>query len=332
ERNYIELTECENIEDICAKLVMKYPTLKYLTNYTKTELKEKLYGDLLEEFYLSKISPSLKIVSDFIREQYFINSFFYLLSCKEFDPELHNSFGNVDAVSYFIELDTLKFCVNMEEVYNYCVKNTFLKDYYNECVFNFNFRENDFSFLNYQFNKLHLKKYFYYQSTIDEENKKQELVKVDRSISFDKKSPKENNFSTLLKLEGDRLNIGLALSLIDSESKDKKDIFTEISNIPQHFQQKIIESTTFEEIRNILSKMHHFSKEFSSQEISLDIAMKKVELNTFMKSFYLFNDISVYYSYLKLKEQEIQNILYLAESILSDKKERIKEIILADEL
>ena len=156
-RDFSALLDSENIEDICVKLQHQYPEVVEMKKFTRNELRRKLNETLMREIKQGMKEPSAVEQINFFIESYKVQNFFFLLSCKEYDAELEHSFPKIEPLGYFNELDTLKFCTNMEEVYLYCVKNTFLVNYYGPGVFKKDFAENDFSIANTEVKKTHRK-------------------------------------------------------------------------------------------------------------------------------------------------------------------------------
>lgn len=302
-RDFSTLLDSEGIEDICVKLQHHYPEVVEMKKFTRGELRRKLNETLLREIKQSLREPSAAEQINFFVESYKIQNFFFLLSCKEYDAELEHSFEKIEALGYFNELDTLKFCASMEEVYLYCIKNTFLANYCSQSMFKKDFQENDFSAASTEVRKRHIERYA-------------------RSA--------RGQFLKLLRLEGDKHNLDIVLSTLNSEISSQKKLcwMTFVTNFTHSEYRSLAETADIGELQSILGKTRTyrtFCDELKDKDMS-SVFLRR-EVDAYMSTFDTFNDITSLYAYLKLKEQEIKNILCVAECVIQGRRNILDELM-----
>jgi len=302
---------CDTLEDIISKLIsMGYKNLS-ASILSKKDFKEALEQNLAQEFiFLERHSTEKELVSllNYFIEKYRIINFIYLLSSKESDFSLSHSFSKIDTIGFFQQLNTLKFCTDMDNVYKQCVKNTSLKKYYNNVKFHNDIKENDWQLIQLHFLKQHIEDFYY---SID--------------------SPILNFMKDILKAEGDRINVEIVINTMDTPiiGKKRMDLFTRVSSIDLGVRNKLCRCVNLDEMRGVLASHHSLKKVLRDDDIIK--ALIKIENEKYWESFKYFNDISCVYGYLKLKEQEIKNILWIVECVSMKKIDFIKNVIVNDE-
>lgn len=303
-RDFCTLLDSENIEDICVKLQHQYPEVVGMSRFTRSELKKKLEESLMREIRQGMKEPSALQQISFFIENYKIQNFFFLLSCKEYDAELETSFAKIESLGYFNELDTLKFCANMDEVLSFCVKNTFLADYCAAAMFKKCFGDNNFSIINTQVRKKHIERYA-------------------KSAS--------DNFLRLLRLEGDKHNLDIVLSTMgaDVAAQQRLAWMTPVTNFSQIVYKSIADAADIDDLHTALGATRFYKTLCEDlKEKDLSSIFQRKEIDAYLAAFDIFNDVTSLYAYLKLREQEIKNILWVAECVISGKKDTLDELLI----
>lgn len=295
-KDFEMLLECENIEDICAKIQIQYPDVIEMKSYTKNELCNKLFNTLSKEVDDGLEGLKTKKHAEFFLINYKIQSFFFLLSSKEHDCDLTRSFSKIEQLGYFIELDTLKFCNDLDDVILFCIRNCFLLEYYEETDFEKDFKDNDYSICGLKFKRRHIYKYY------DED---------------------DHEFESILKFEGDKINFDVVLSTLESGMAPEKrmELMCKISNFNDEDLYKLANSSSVEDMKMVLQKNYFYKKYIDSlQENDLSLILLKIEMKYFESIFSEFNNIISVYAFYKLREQEIKNIMWVAECVISGEK------------
>lgn len=305
--NYNSLQQCDTLEDIISKLNPFFKLSQTINS--KKEFKDALYSNLKNEYnkLYKGATDELKLLLDYYINRYKILNFIYLLACKENDPELTMAFTKIDEIGLFNELYTLKFSNDMSDVYKFCVESTFLKNYYVNVKFNREIKDNDFQLIQLQFLKQHLED-FYGQ------------LEDTKSMDFMK---------NVLKREGDRIIIEIVLNTLDSSIKDREKLFPRVNSLDLGMKKRLGKCTAIDELRGILGTHNALRKVIMEDDIIK--AISKIENEKYWETFKIYNDISCVYGYLKLREQEIKNVLWVVECVSLKKRDFIKNVIVEQE-
>lgn len=302
--DFTALLDSDSIEDICVKLQRQYPAVVGMKKFTREELKKRLSESLLGEIRLGTRDSLAREQLSFFTESYKIQNFFFLLSCKEYDADLEKNFPRIEFLGYFNELDTLKFCTSMDEVHLYCIKRTFLSGYCVPGMFKKEFGENDFSTAHAELRKRHIERYAACAS---------------------------RNFLKLLRLEGDKHNLDIVLSTLGTEisAAERLRWMTPVTNFSHGPYQALARATDSGELRSILSATRAYRALCEElREKDLGSVFLKKEIEAYHRTFESFNDITSLYAYFKLREQEIKNILWVAERVSQGKKDTLDGLLL----
>lgn len=305
EDDYSALQQCDTLYDIISKLTILGYELQTDTT-TKAELKKNLHSNLVKEFesYYKNADKQLKILLNYYANTHKIQNFTYLLASKENDPELKNSFVKIEEIGKFQELDTLKFANDMNEVYKFCVEQTFLNRYYRRLVIKKNIKENDFQMINAKLQKMLIEDFY--------------------------NEIEDGYIKEILKCEGDRKIIEIVLNTIESEIKglERAVMFPTVTSIDMGMRKKLSECMSYDEFRSIINCHHRLRKIIGFEDEKIISSLISLEVDTYYNSFSIFNDISCVYAYFKLKEQEIKNIIWIVECISMKNKNFVKDIII----
>ncbi|KAM0676174.1 hypothetical protein GVAV_000137 [Gurleya vavrai] len=306
EEDYTALQQSDTLYDILTKLSLSSYKLSSEIN-SNHALKIGLYQNLKKEFdeAFKNAEENLKMILQFYKNQHMIQNFTYLLASKEHDPELLKSYDKIEEMGKFLELETLKFACDMHEVYKFCVEHTFLKKYYKHLKIKKEIKDNDFQQMNILMQKMLLEDFY---NELNEDCFMREM----------------------LKAEGDRRIVEIVLNTADSHiiGKKRKDLFPNVSTIDLGMKLKLSDCVSFDELRGILSQHHKLRKIVSFDDEGIVAALVNLETEMYMNSFKRHNDVSCVYSYFKLKEQEIKNIIWTVDCVSLNKKDFVKKIVL----
>jgi V-type H+-transporting ATPase subunit d len=301
EQDYKTLNQCENIEEFCIKLSRTYRYISEDMDHTKNELKRRLNKTLIDEYNECKKENDslLSVILDYYIENHEIHNFFFLLQSKHNDPDLDKAFQKIE-IGNFDALKTLKFCKDMHDVQKYCVENSFLKKYFYKVKWAPEFKDNDFQKYQALFLKYHV------------EDAYTNLSQYGLFIQ------------DILKTEADRYIIDLTINTINSKEivgPERKKLFPRIYSLDTKTVDELSNSESIDDIKSTLNDKYNFNKDIYTELISR-------ELKKYSESFKIHNDISCVYSYLRLREQEIKNILWIVECVLQDRRQEIDHLIL----
>jgi len=138
----------------------------------------------------------------------------------------------------------------------------------------------------------------------------------------------------ILQFEADRRSINITLNSIDSEltQDNRSKLFPRLGLLHPEGINKLMAADKPEDVKNAVEHVDVYKKIFQDIEGKEDKSLEdsffefEVELN--LRSFEQMFQYGVFYSFVKLKEQEIRNIVWIAECILQDHKSEIDHYIL----
>lgn len=293
EEDYNALKRCDSLEEMAVKLSRAYPNLSEGTVHTKPEFKKKLLETLRADFdhYNDNEEGDLRLILDYYMEFHKIQNFFYLLQCKQQDPSLERGFEKIE-IGDFSALRTIKFSKDMDDVQRYCMENSFLRKFEGKVRFERGFGDNNFQVLQTLFFKFHIED------------------------TYGRLSDDMEHMREILRLEGDRQIIEITVNTLGSLEvfgKRRVDLFPRVCSMDLKTRELLSQVETYEDMKAVLSTKYEFDTDISSVLIRNEL-LKNYE------SFSLYGDISCVYSYFKIKEQEIKNILWIAECIVQNRR------------
>ncbi|CAD26456.2 VACUOLAR ATP SYNTHASE SUBUNIT AC39 [Encephalitozoon cuniculi GB-M1] len=299
EEDYNALKRCENLEEVAIKLSKTYRSLSEGIAYTKPELKKRLLETLKADFdhYRDVEDKGIRTILDYYMDFHKIQNFFYLLQCKLQDPNLGRSFEKIE-IGDFSALRTIKFSNNMDDVQRYCMENSFLKKFEERVRFKKEFSANNFQVLQTLFFKFHIEETY-------------------RNLNDDMEHMRE-----ILRLEGDRQIIEIAMNTLNSKDlvgRKRMSLFPDVHSMDLRTRELLSHVEGLEDMKSVLSTRYNFDKDISNVLI-------RAELQKYQESFSMYGDLSCVYSYFKIKEQEIKNILWVAECIIQNRRDAMDHL------
>jgi len=142
---------------------------------------------------------------------------------------------------------------------------------------------------------------------------------------------------TLLEFEADRRSINITLNSFGTElqKEDRENLYPKLGLLYPEGTEKLAKA---DEQEDVVKAVIQYGKEYakyiqtlgSNEDRSLEDAFFEHEVKLHQMSFEQQFGYGIFYSYFKLKEQEIRNILWIAECILQDHKAEINQYISLD--
>jgi V-type H+-transporting ATPase subunit d len=300
EADYNTLKQCESLEEMGIKLSRTYRCISEGMAFSKPELRRRLVESLKEDFahYDYVQEGDLRLILDYYIEYHKIQNFFYLLQCKQEDPDLERSFDKIE-MGDFSALRTLKFSKDMNDVQKYCIENSFLSKFGGRVKFEKEFSDNNFQVLQMLFFKHHIEE------------------------TYSRLGDDMEHMREILKLEGDRQIIEIAVNTLSSKDivgSERKRLFPTVCSISLKTRDMLANVESFEDLKAALSAKYRFDSDISSVLI-------RNELIKCYEAFNEYNNLSCVYSYFKIKDREIKNILWIAECIIQGRKDAMSHII-----
>lgn len=300
---YSLLLNSSNLTDIIAKL--GHSSYKDFVNEgikkEKKELRKALFNSFKKELNdIERLIPRkcvLYEMIEYMKRNYVIGSFLYSITSKKSDV-IKVEEGEL---GYFDEINALPLANSVSEALELMEDKNFIKIYlqfFREGLKE-NLCENDFQKLATKFYKKNL-------DDFHSEMAERGLL----TISLDE----------VLKEEGNKMIFEGILNKIELSQELDLEIIPNTHSLQFDDLQSLYAVKNKEDFINSM-KNTNYKKFFSEEEHDFLKLFKNIELEKMKKIFDNFNDVVSVYCYLKLKENEIRNIIWTVEMFSCGKKE-----------
>lgn len=135
----------------------------------------------------------------------------------------------------------------------------------------------------------------------------------------------------ILSFEADRRAINITLNSIGTEltRDDRKKLYPTLGVLYPYGHQELMAADDLEQVRGAVEKYPQFSSLFSKLQYGDSTMLDKIFYDEEVKRHVLMFEqqfhFGVFYAYLHLREQEIRNLMWVAECVSQDQKARVHE-------
>jgi len=285
-----------------------------------TTIAEKCTAKMVEQFnYLrcNSVNPLSQFL-DYITYGYMIDNIVLLITgtIRESDPqELKSKCHPLGFFKKAIENDSIIISQNVSDLYNEVLIDTPLGPYIQGCLSEKDLDEMHVELIRNTLYKAYLEDFHKYCT--------ETLGGATGEVMH-----------RLLQFEADRRCINITLNSFGTEltSDDRKNLFPTIGLLYPEATEALQVAENEDQVKAAVAYYPQYARLFEvidiDQDKSLEDAFFEYEVKLNMESFETQFSYGCFYSYFKLKEQEIRNILWIAECILQDQKNEINRYII----
>ncbi|KAF9533109.1 vacuolar ATP synthase subunit [Crepidotus variabilis] len=325
---YSNLAQCETLEDFRTQLsATDYGN--FLANepspLSTSTIADKATQILVDQFnYLrNNATDPLSKFLDYITYGYMIDNVVLLITGTLHERDTHELLERCHPLGVFDTMPALCVATNVEELFQSVLVETPLAPYFRDCL-----SANDLDDLNIEIirntvYKAYLEDFYEYCSSLG--------------------GPTAEVMHDILAFEADRRTVNITINSFNTElTKDQRaKLFPSIGRLYPAGNNQLAKADEYDQVRAACEGVAEYRPFFvdmngahgSSGDDDLAAAShledkffrKEVHLNkhAFLRQF----QYGVFYSYMKLKEQEIRNLTWIAECIAQDAKDRIQDFI-----
>jgi V-type H+-transporting ATPase subunit d len=318
--DYETLTQCDSLDDM--KLHLQ------TTNYGDflasepsplhtTTIAEKCTSRLVDEFEYLKTNAtgSLSKFLDYITYGYMIDNIVLLITGSLHKRDISELLEKCHPLGLFETMESIVAGQNVSELYNEVLIDTPLGPY----IVN-NLSEADLDEMNVE--QIRNTLYKAYLEDFDEFCS-ESLGGITGMVMHE-----------ILSFEADRRSINITLNSLDTEltQDNRAKLYPKLGQLFPEGRNKLMVADKPEDVKHAVDHVETYKKIFSEiegkEDKSLEDLFFEFEVSLNLRSFEQMFQYGIFFSYVKLKEQEIRNIVWIAECILQNHRSEIDHYIL----
>jgi len=319
--DYQNLCQCEKLDDMKLHLqVTSYGD--FLSNEPSplhsTTIAEKCTGKMVDQFNyirLNSVKPLSKFL-DYITYAYMIDNVVLLITgtIRESDPQELKAKCHPLGLFQAIESESIGISQNVSDLYNEVLIDTPLGPYIQGCLSEEDLDEMHVEIIRNTLYKAYLEDFYKY-CTENLGGATGEVMKK------------------LLQFEADRRCINITLNSFGTEltADDRNKLYPNIGLLFPEGTENLYRAESEDAVKAAVGHVPIYKKLFDDMEFdsekSLEDAFFEEEVRLNIESFETQFGYGCFYSFFRLKEQEIRNILWIAECILQNQHDEIERYI-----
>ncbi|KAF9220956.1 ATPase V0 complex subunit D [Gyrodon lividus] len=329
--HYASLTQCESLEDLKTQLsATDYGN--FLANepspLSTATISDRATQILVDQFNFVRsnaVEPLNKFL-DYVTYGYMIDNVVLLITGTLHERDTHELLERCHPLGVFDTMPALCVATNVEELYHSVLVETPLAPYFRDCLSAADLDDLNIEIIRNTVYKAYLEDFYNFVSTLG--------------------SPTSEVMQTIIAFEADRRTINITINSFDTEltKEQRAKLFPAIGRLFPEGNNALAKADDIDQVRQVCDNISEYRSFFDSSASAqgnganhdvgeLGVAAQledrffrmEVHLNkqAFMQQF----QYGVFYSYMKLKEQEIRNVTWIAECIAQDARDRIQDFI-----
>eukprot|EP00850_Spirogloea_muscicola_P001039 SM000004S14909 [mRNA] locus=s4:114091:116747:- [translate_table: standard] len=314
--DYNNLCQCETLDDIKLHLTgTDYGP--YLQNepsplHTST-IVEKCTQKLVEDYmYMrNQATEPLSTFLDYITYGHMIDNVVLIVTGTLHERDVHELLDKCHPLGMFDSIATLAVAQNMRELYRLVLVDTPLAPYFSECI-----TSEDLDDMN-----IEIMRNILYKAYLEDFHKFcQKLGGATADIMSD-----------LLFFEADRRAVNITINSIGTEltRDDRRKLYSNFGLLFPYGHEELAICEDFDSVRAAMEKYPMYAATFAKlsygESQMLDKAFYEEEVKRLTLAFEQQFHYGVFFAYVRLREQEIRNLMWISECVAQRQKARIHD-------
>eukprot|EP00298_Acanthocystis_sp_HF-20_P026742 c4570_g1_i1.p1 GENE.c4570_g1_i1~~c4570_g1_i1.p1 ORF type:complete len:358 (+),score=95.05 c4570_g1_i1:46-1119(+) len=323
QNDYANLSQCDNLEDVKMHLQgTKYG--QFLANepppLATTTIQQKATEKMVEEFKALRAHANQPLAKflDYITYGYMIDNIITVINGTLHDQPRNEVLEKCHPLGMFAELGALSVFQDPQELYDHILVDTPLAPYFVSCVVLQDLTEFNIEIIRNMLYKAYLEDFYEYCQSFG--------------------GTTAEVMGQILSFEADRRAINITINsfgipgLSGPNKSDRRKLYPRFGTLFPEGTLKLSEADDIEAVKTIVSEYSVFKKIFLENgdhvgDKTFEDVFFECEIQLHKDSFERQFHYGVFYSLLKLKEQEIRNIVWISECIKQDQKARVNEFV-----
>ncbi|PPQ91690.1 hypothetical protein CVT25_012903 [Psilocybe cyanescens] len=331
QNQYSNLAQCETLEDFRTQLsATDYGN--FLANeplpISTSTIADKATQILVDQFnYLrnNAVQPLAKFL-EYITYAYMIDNVVLLITGTLHERDTHELLERCHPLGIFDTMPALCVATNVEELYQSVLVETPLAPYFRDCLSATDLDDLNIEIIRNTVYKAYLEDFYNFCTTLG--------------------SPTSDMMHKILEFEADRRTVNITINSFNTElSKEQRaKLFPAIGRLWPEGNNQLARADEMDQVRQACESVSEYRSFFSdvgsaqgngsgngyndlAAASHLEDRFFRMEVHLNKQSFLQQFQYGIFYSYMKLKEQEIRNLTWIAECIAQDAKDRIQDFI-----